>query len=240
MEVARIATLRGHKVTIYEKSNTLGGVFIAAAAPSFKEKDKKLIDWYRRQIKKLNIEVKFNSNITSLNEIKADEIVIATGSIPKRPPIPGIEKTIEACQYLNGKEVKGNVVIIGGGLSGCEIAYDLLLKGQKPMIVESMNDLMCSKSLCLANSSYLRDYFAYKKMPVYLEAQVKKINDNSVEICQNGKSQLLKADYVISAVGYRPAPIAKPSKHVHLVGDALKVGNLRTVVWRAWEVAEKI
>lgn len=240
MEVARIATLRGHKVTIYEKSNTLGGVFIAAAAPSFKEKDKKLIEWYRRQIKKLNIEVKFNSNITSLNEIKADEIVIATGSVPKRPPIPGIEKTIEACEYLKGKEVKGNVVIIGGGLSGCEIAYDLLLKGQKPMIVESMNDLMCSKSLCLANSSYLRDYFAYKKMPVYLEAQVKKINDNSVEICQNGKSQLLKADYVISAVGYRPAPIAKPSKHVHIVGDALKVGNLRTVVWRAWEVAEKI
>ena len=45
---------------------------------------------------------------------------------------------------------------------------------------------------------------------------------------------------MISAVGYRPAPIAKPSKHVHIVGDALKVGNLRTVVWRAWEVAEKI
>lgn len=45
---------------------------------------------------------------------------------------------------------------------------------------------------------------------------------------------------MITAVGYNPAPIAKASRHVHIVGDALKVGNLRTVVWRAWEVAEKI
>ena len=241
MEVARIATLRGHKVTIYEKTDKLGGVFIPASMPSFKEKDKMLLDWYRRQIDKLNIEVKYNSEITNLKDIVADEIVIATGSKPKKLPISGVEKTIEAIDYLNGKEVGENVVIIGGGLSGCEIAYELFLKGKHPTIVEAQNDLMIANGLCLANSSYLRDYFKYKNVPVYLESRVLEIKDGSVLIEDKDKNKVeIKADGVITAIGYNPAPIAKPSKHVHIVGDALSVGNLRTVVWRAWEVAEKI
>lgn len=241
MEVARIATLRGHKVTIYEKTDKLGGVFIPASMPSFKEKDKMLLDWYRRQIDKLNIEVKYNSEITNLKDIVADEIVIATGSKPKKLPISGVEKTIEAIDYLNGKEVGENVVIIGGGLSGCEIAYELFLKGKHPIIVEAQNDLMIANGLCLANSSYLRDYFKYKNVPVYLESRVLEIKDGSVLIEDKDKNKVeIKADSVITAIGYNPAPIAKPSKHVHIVGDALSVGNLRTVVWRAWEVAEKI
>ena len=241
MEVARIATLRGHKVTIYEKTDRLGGVFIPASMPSFKEKDKMLLDWYRRQIDNLNIEVKFNSEITNLKDIVADEIVIATGSKPKKLPISGVEKTIEAIDYLNGKEVGENVVIIGGGLSGCEIAYELFLKGKHPTIVEAQNDLMIANGLCLANSSYLRDYFKYKNVPVYLESRVLEIKDGSVLIEDKDKNKVeIKADSVVTAIGYNPAPIAKPSKHVHIVGDALSVGNLRTVVWRAWEVAEKI
>ena len=241
METARIATLRGHKVTIYEKSNVLGGVFIPAAAPSFKEKDKMLIDWYRRQIKNLGIEVKFNTEIKDLSQIKADEIVVATGSKPKKLPIKGIEKSMEAIEYLNGKEVGENVVIIGGGLSGCEIAYDLHLKGKHPVIIEAKNDLMVSNMLCLANSSYLRDYFDYKKVPIYLKSKVLEINDDNVVVLNSkGEREVIKADSVITAIGYNPAPLTKESKHVHIVGDALAVGNLRTVVWRAWEVAEKI
>ncbi len=241
METARIACIRGHKVTIYEKKDHLGGVFIAAAAPSFKEKDKQLIEWYRRQIKKLGIEVKYNTEIDDISKLNADEIVIATGSKPKKLNVKGSENCIEACEYLYGKEVGENVVIIGGGLSGCEIAYDLYLKGKHPVIVEAKNDLMVSNSLCLANSSYLRDYFIYKKVPVYLESKVLEITNQQVVIQnKDGKTIEIKADNVISAIGYNPSPLTKPSKKVHIVGDALNVGNLRTVVWRAWEVAEKI
>lgn len=57
---------------------------------------------------------------------------------------------------------------------------------------------------------------------------------------KNGKQTKVKADNVIVSVGYNPAPLAKQSRHVHVVGDALKVGNLRTVIWRAWDVATKI
>ncbi len=241
MEVARIATIRGHKATIYEKTDRLGGVFIPAAAFDFKEKDKALIEWYRKQIKDLNIEVKYNTEITDISTLDADEIVIATGSKAKKLNLPGIERAVEAIDYLSGREVGENVVVIGGGLSGCEIAYDLELKGKKPVIVEAKQDLMVANNLCLANSSYLRDYFKYKKVPVYLESTVKEIGKDFVIIKgKDGAETKVKADDVIVSIGYNPNPLAKEKRHVHIVGDAKEVGNLRTVVWRAWEVAEKI
>ena len=125
MEAAHVCAKRGHKVTLYEKSDKLGGVFIAAAAPSFKEKDRDLIAWYRREIAKYPaIEVKLNSEVKSIDDCNADEIIIATGSRANRIPVPGVENTIPAVDFLLGKkEVGENVTIIGGGLTGCEIAY---------------------------------------------------------------------------------------------------------------------
>ena len=242
MEAARIATLRGHKVTIYEKTDKLGGIFIAAAAPEFKEQDKKLIEWYRRQIKNLNIEVKYNTQIDDLSQIEADETIIATGAKARKLNLPGFEKAIEAVDYLLGnKEVGQTVAVVGGGLSGCEIAYDLHLKGKTPIIVETLNDLMVSNSLSLANTSYLRDYFKTNKIDVYLESKCKEYSRGRIVIVdKNGNEKKIKVDNVITAVGYIPNPLCKAKKHIHIVGDALSVGNLRTVVWKAWEVAEKI
>ena len=242
MEVARVCTLRGHKATIYEKSDKLGGVFIAASAPEFKERDRELIDWYRRQISKLNIEVKYNTEVKDLSSIDADEIVIATGSKPRHIPITGVEKSVEACEYLLGEKPVGNTVaVIGGGLTGCEVAYDLYLKDKTPIIVETLNDLMVSNGLCLANSSYLRDFFKTNNVEVHLESKCKEIKDNSIVITdKEGKEHEINVDSVIMAVGYKPNPVVEESKHTHIVGDAYKVGNLRTVVWRAWDVALKI
>lgn len=218
MEVARVAAMRGHQVTIYERSSELGGVFIPAGKMSFKERDRMLLNWYRRQIDKLKIEVKLNTNITDLKQIKADEIVIATGSTAKKLKIQGIERAIEAIDFLNNPEkAKENVVIIGGGLTGCEIAYQLALDGKKPVIVEAKNDLMAMRGLCLANSSFLRDYFKHNNIPVYLESYVSQIGKNYVIITKkDGSQKKVKADTVIVSVGYNPAPLAKASKHVHL------------------------
>lgn len=241
MECAIVLTKRGHKVTIYEKTDTLGGVFIAAAAPDFKEKDKELIAWYRRQMKLLDIEIKFNTEVTDLKTLDADEIIVATGAKARKLNLPGIEKAIEAVDYLSGKEVGENVVVIGGGLSGCEIAYDLYKKGKKPCIVEARNDLMIANNLSLANTSYLRDFFKTYNVPVYLESFCNEIKDNVVVVSdKNGDKKELKADSVILSVGYLPAPLAKGGKHVHVVGDAFSVGNLRTVIWRAWDVCTKL
>ena len=213
IEVARIATLRGHDVTIYEKTDKLGGVFIPAAAPSFKEQDKKLIEWYRKQIKDLKIKVKFNTEIKDVSSLDADEIVIATGSKPKTLNIAGISRAVEAIDYLNGAEVGKNVVIIGGGLTGCEIAYDLYLKGKKPVIVEAKNDLIAVKGVCLANSSYLRDFFKTNEVPVHLNSFCEGIDEKFVVVKHaDGKVERVKADSVILSIGYTPAPLVEKGK----------------------------
>ena len=243
MEAAIVCAKRGHKVTLYEKSDRLGGVFIAAAAPSFKEKDKMLIAWYEREIRKYkNITIELETEITDINLIKADEIIIATGAKARRIPIDGVDKSIEAVDYLLGKEKVGKkVVIIGGGLTGCEIAYDLYLQGKEPVIVEAQHDLIVSKAICLANSSFLRDFFDANKVPVYLETTVSKINDKNVVVKdKEGKETTIDADSVIMSVGYTPAPLAPKGRHVHIIGDAASVGSLRTVIWGAWDVCKKI
>lgn len=243
MEVARVATLRGHKVTIYEKSNVLGGVFIAAAAPSFKEKDRDLIKWYEKEIKDLNIEVKFNTEVKpeDIAKLGADKVVVATGSKARKLRVPGAEKGIEACEYLLGtKEVGNKVIVIGGGLSGCEIALDLYNKGKTPVIVEMKNDLVAMRGVCLANTSYLRDFFALNKVDVRLNTGLVEITDKGVKVkdLKTGKESEIAGDSVIMSVGYIPTPVAKDG--VKLVGDCNGIGNLRTVIWRAWDVAMKL
>ena len=103
------------------------------------------------------------------------------------------------------------------------------------------NDLIAVKGVCLANSSYLREYFTLHNVPVYLETKLTEITDNGVKVAgKDGKAFDIPADTVIMSVGYVPAPVAEKSKHVHVVGDSLKVGNLRSVIWGAWDVAMKL
>ena len=241
IEAAMVLKERGHEVAVYEKSDKIGGVFIPAAAPSFKEKDRALIEWYRHEVEKRGIEIKFNTEIKDISKLDADEIIVATGSKPKKPNIPGIEKAIEAVEFLNGREVGDNVVVIGGGLTGSEIAYELELHGKHPVIVEALNDIITTKAVSLANSSFLRDYFKWKKVPLMLESKVVEITDDSVIVqSKDGTKHTVPADSVIYSVGYYSAPVAGKSKNVHIIGDAAKVGNLRSVIWGAWDVATKL
>ena len=242
MEAAIVCAKRGHSVTLYEKTDKLGGVFIAAAAPSFKEKDKALIAWYIRELSKYPITVKMNTEITDVKALGADEVIVATGAKAKRIPVKGAETAVEAVDYLLGNKTVGeNVVVIGGGLTGCEIAYDLYLGGKKPVIVEVQDDLITTPGICLANTSYLRDFFKTNNVPVYLETALSEINEGSVLLKdKEGNTFTVNADSVILSVGYNPAPIAKKKKHVHVIGDAASVGNLRTVIWGAWDVAMKL
>ena len=242
MESALVLAKRGHNVTLYERSGELGGVFIAAAAPSFKEKDRDLIAWYRRELTRYPIEVRLNTEITDLSALDSDEIIIATGSVPNRIRVSGAEKGIEAIDFLLGKKAVGEkVVIVGGGLTGCEIAYELYLQGKKPVIVEMQNDLITTKGVCLANTSFLRDFFEANKVAVHLETRLEQIMDDGVKVTnKEGLSFKIDADSVILSTGYKSAPLTEKGKHIHIVGDAKKVGNLRTVIWGAWDVCMKL
>ena len=242
MEAAIVLAKRGHNVTLYEKSGELGGVFIAAAAPSFKEKDKMLIEWYKREIAKYpNIEVFLHSKVKEIDGLGADEVIVATGAKAIKPRIKGIDRAVTAVDYLLNKEVIGrDVVVIGGGLTGCEIAYDLFLKGKNPTIVEMKNDLIVSDKVPFANASFLRDFFNANDVPVYLETKLVSVDSDGAMVSDKEGKFKIKADTVITALGYKPNPVFKKKKNVHIIGDANEVGNLRTVIWNAWDVCMKI
>ena len=244
MEAARVLTLRGHKPILYEKSGELGGTFIAASAESYKGKLRDLLSWYRREMEKLGVEVRMHTEVKEIESFGSDPVIIATGSTPRvLKKVPGHEKMLEACEYLLGAPVGETVAVVGGGLTGCEIAYELALQGKNVSIVEMKDDLVSQKGVCLANSSYLREWFAWKKVPVYLETTLREVRDGAI-VCagKDGTAIEIPCDTVISSAGYISTPLVeeKGHKNVHLVGDCLRVGNLRSVVWRAYEAAMKI
>ena len=245
MEAARVCALRGFTVDLYEKSDTLGGVFIAAAAPAFKEKDKQLIQWYIRQMDNPNITLHMDTEIKSLADLKADEIIVATGAAPRKLPIPGVDgdNVMEATEYLLGKKHAGTqTVIIGGGLTGCEIAYDLVLHGKKAAIVEMQDDILKVKGLCAANSTMLRTLLKYYKVPVYTESSVQKITADTVTVKTPQGTKELKANSVITSAGYIAGTAfgKELPAHVHVIGDADKVGNLEHAIWQAYDVAQHL
>ena len=242
MEAARVLKLRGHNPVIHEKSGVLGGTFIPASAESYKGKLRDLLAWYRRQMQELGVEVRLNDEVKSPAIFGNAPVIAATGAVPRLlKKVPGYEKMIEACDFLNGKPVGESVAVIGGGLTGCEIAYELALQGKKPIIVEMKDDLVSQTGVCLANSSYLREWFALHKTPVYLETTLQAVKDGAI-VCRkkDGSEMEIPCDSVISCAGYMPAPPADCGKNVQLVGDCLSVGNLRSVIWRAYEAAMKI
>ena len=247
METAIQAALRGHKVDLYEKTDRLGGVFNAAAAMSFKEKDKALLAWYQRQLEACDANVHMNTEITDLRTLQADVIVIATGAHARTLKIPGVGKAVTATDFLDGKATVGDrVVIVGGGLTGCEIAYELALRGKHPSVVEMTPYLVGARGICMANSSMLRELLRFHKVPAYLNATVEAITDEGVVLnTPEGKKTVL-ADSVILSVGYTPdARFAalkeqKGTKPVYFVGDCDRVGSLKTVVKQAYELVQKI
>ena len=242
MEAARVLKLRGHEPIIHEKAGQLGGTFIPASAESYKGKLRELLAWYRKQMADLQIEVHLNEEIKDTAQFAGSPVIVATGAVARvLKNVEGHEKMIEACDYLNGASVGDAVAVIGGGLTGCEIAYELALQGKKPIIVEMKNDLIAQTGICLANSSYLREWFALHEVPVYLETALESVTDTGI-VCKDkaGNTVEIACDSVISSAGYIANPLTKASKDVYLVGDCQKVGNLRTVVWRAYEVAMKI
>jgi len=245
---------RGHIPTLFEKSGELGGLFLTASAMTFKENDKELIRWYLKEIEREGIDVRLNTEVNDLGTMRGyDEIIVATGSVPRTMPgIKGFEKALTFTQILKEKHELGDkVLFIGGGQSSCEAAYDLLLNyGKHPIIVEYANDLVAAQATCLANTSYLRDAMEYHKVPVYLHSTVTEITDKgcTVKNVQTGETFFVECDNVVNGIGFVPTPVGgrtasrkvKGKETIFRVGDCVAIGNLRTVIWRAWDVCMKI
>lgn len=105
--------------------------------------------------------------------------------------------------FLLGKaQVGEKVAIIGGGLTGCEIAYELALQGKKPFIVEMVDDIIKVKGVSAANSNCLRDLIKYHEIPVHLETKTLEVKEASIVVEKNGQTEEIPADSVIVSIGY--------------------------------------
>lgn len=248
METARLLSMRGHTPVLYEQSDRLGGAFISAAAPSFKEADKQLISWYEQELERRNIEIHKNTTVdkTLIEQEQPDVLIVAWGAEPKNLPIEGVEQehvTEVKDLLLSGCRLQGSTVIIGGGLSGCEAAYELALKGGQVTVIEAMDEFLNAPGLSMANSSMLKDLLTFHNVKVLTSAKLKRVLTDEVEVEDKEGIKRLKADNVVMAAGYSPAgkfDCAGLAREIYTVGDAGKVGNLMGVIKQAYDAALKI
>jgi len=246
MEAARIAALRGHKVTLCEKNDELGGNLIAASVPEFKKDLERFRDYLSTQLRKLGVKILLQTEVTkeTIEEMKPEAVIIATGSKPCIPDIPGVEKgtVITALDSLLGiKETGETVTVAGGGLVGCETAAYLAQRGKKVTIVEMLRDVACD--LSLPARAYLLRMLAERGVNVLTEVRILQItNGGAVIVDKHGKKRLLKADTVVLALGMKPRTelfeaLKTGVQELHHVGDCVEPGKIIHAIWGAFRTA---
>jgi 2-enoate reductase len=266
MEAARVCALRGHQVDLYEKTNDLGGVFVAAAAFDFKSDDKRLLAWYKKQMQHKNINVLLNTEFNEDLTQNYDEIFVASGAKERKLDVEGFDN--ENVSYaidtlLNKKLENQNVVVVGGGLTGIEIAYQCVLNGCKVTVVEATDVILNVKDLNASNYNMLMEIIDYYHINVLKNSQVVKYENNKAYVettiknypNANGRAftislpgtqkvtKAIDADSVVVSVGYTSDTTLYDkikNDHVYLIGDAVKPGNLMACIWAAYIKALEI
>lgn len=207
MEAARVAALRGHQVVLFEKESRLGGQLNVAAIPPYKDDILSLINYLVSQVERAGVEIRLGTEATSevITESQPDAVVVAAGGIPIVPEIPGADRpnVVIAKDVLSGKtEVGQNVVIIGGGMVGCETGHFLAEKGKKVTIIEVLKR-MAADMLPMVRRRRL-DGLRGKQVAMLTSAICEEITEGSVIVTTGeGQKETIQADTVILAVGYR-------------------------------------
>ncbi|MDK2866972.1 MAG: 2-enoate reductase [Clostridiales bacterium] len=248
MEVARTATIRGHEVTLYEATDKLGGNLIPAGAHDFKNDVQRLNNWYQRELKDLAVPVYLNTQVTvdMLKEMEADAVVLAVGSAPVMPKIAGIDNAVTCVDaIMNGKEVGQNVVVVGGGLVGCEIALEYAMDGKKVTVVEAKDSILSAGDpVPVMNSMMLTDLMNKYNVAIRTGHKIEEVNDAGAVITsvEDGSESFISADTVIIAVGFKSMnsmaqDIYGTYLEIYEIGDGREVGNIKTSIGDAYEVA---
>ena len=270
MEATRVCALRGHEVDLYEKTDKLGGVFIAAAAFDYKEDEKRLLDWYIKQMNDLGVNVHYKTEIRKqfLEENDYDEIIVATGAKEHKLDTPGFDQNnvTYAIDTLLDTEIKGDdILVVGGGLTGIEIACDLGEKGKKVTVVEAADTILNSFGLSASNYNMLMEMLDYYKVNVLKSSTVTKYENNIADVTTTVKNYpnianraklmfatgpegikektQIKADHVIVSVGYNSDNNLYneiKADNVHLIGDADHPETVMKAIWDAYDVARSI
>ena len=239
MEAARVAALKGHKVTLLEKTNALGGQVIAASAPSFKTRLQMLLEYYKVQMDKLGVDVRLGYEVNAdTPELKdADKIIVAVGAHGFVPPIAGADngKVIEVIDAHTGEpsRIGRRVVVCGGGPSGCDCAIELAMEGKEVTIVEMVDRIYPTGTLDNRTSVLRR--VKEENIEIMTGTKVLEFTEEGVKVEKNGEEKLIPADTCIAAFGTRPntgAAKAIMDKYVNaqMIGDCRKIGQIGEAV----------
>ncbi len=249
MEAARVAALRGHKVTLYEKNKELGGQLLVASIAPFKAEIKELIRYLAGQIKKAGVKVELGQEVTS-DLIKKDDVevlIVATGAIPIIPEIPGIKNknVAMANDVLRGiRDVGEQIVVVGGGQVGCEVAEFLARQRKKVTMVEMLDDI--GMNINDISRGDIKRRFEEYDVNVMTGSRVTEIKGNSaVVLDKNWKTRAIEADSVVLAVGSRPnkglVDDAAPSvQEKYFIGDCARPRKIMDAIHEASYIGRQI
>jgi len=248
LEAARTAAVLGHNVMLFEKEVSLGGQIPIATIPPKKELLNDVVLSRIRVIEKLGVEINTGKALTPeiIKEIKPDVLIIATGSTPITPDIPGVENkcVLPASDVLKGAPVGNKVVIIGGGVVGCETADFLTLKNKDITIVEMLKSI--AGDISPAARYFLNMRLAENNVSIFTSTTVKEIADNHVIITsEKGELKLDSIDNVILAAGAKPVNELESEligivPKIFVVGDAMNPGKILQAVQQAFEVVNSL
>jgi 2-enoate reductase len=249
MEAARVCSLRGHDVTLLEKSDKLGGVVIPGGIPDFKSNDHKLCKWYERQINKLGVNIKLNTSAdeSTIEKTDADVIIVATGAKPIIPQINTDREILTATDVLLDPSLSGeDIVIIGAGLVGCETGLWLSQMGKNVTMVEAL-PFICGgpHNMPFMNWDMMKDLLLYNHIKVMTSTKVEKIDSDGIKVSNNNGENIIKADTIIAAIGYKSYnplqdALDNSEKETYNIGDSREVKNIMQAIWDAFEVAKNI
>jgi len=237
LETARVAALRGHDVTLVDENNQLGGILRYASKPDFKYRLAKLIAWYENQLGKLGVKVVKGRrvDVKFLEELKPDAIVVATGSKPLIPKIPGVENAVTADDVLLEKvRVGERVVVVGGGLVGVELALYLAKQGKEVTVVEALPEIardlepISKIALTRVRGPWPEGLLWKYNITILTSTPVVEVKKDGVVVLREMlKLETIPADTVILAVG-RVSNIdsetleaaKRIAREVYVIGDA--------------------
>jgi len=252
LEAARVAALRGHKVILWEKTNSLGGHLLEASVPEFKKDLSRLLDWFKREIESLDLEIRMGAEVDAalVSREKPDVTIIATGSQPIIPDIPGLEKdkVVTASDLLLGKKkVGGKILVLGGGLIGCETALWLAQQGKKVTVVEILKDLLIAGlPVQHMNRLMLLDLLKLHKVEVLTNTSLTEVlKDGVLLIDPNFQRRYASVDDIVVAAGLKPdrglyQTLRNQTPNLFLIGDSRIPQNVMNAVWDAYEIGRMI
>ena len=249
MEAARVAALRGHQVTLFEATDRLGGLILYGTVPPYKEEWNTTIQYLTTQLKKLHVEVRMNTRCTGkeIEGERPDVVIVATGSVPFVPDLPGINgnNVATALDVLAGRRQTGQtVVIVGGGSTGCETAEFLAQKGKQVTILEMLPRIGADYGPM--NRWVVIDRLVAAGIRLETGAKVETITEKGVRVIRSGLySEFFEADSVVLALGMRPDDgVARNLEgkvlSVIKVGDVLKPAGVTEAIESGFKIGLQI